>query len=128
MRQFTTTELSRMQATQQSAMQDTCQHLARTTTADSFGLPSETFTAALSYACGFEPVSKDEAMEQTEVPMVDARLRLPLSVESVIASVDRLKLTKRFGISLTPQPVFEIIGQPERGPSGLVYNLRRLTT
>lgn len=128
MRSFTTTELSRMQATQESAMQDTCQHLQRSTVADSFNLPAETFTAMLSYRCGFEPASLDEGMEVTEVAMVDAKLRLPLSVESVITNVDRLKITHRFGVAWAEQPVFEIVGKPERGPSGLVYNLKRLTT
>lgn len=127
MRAFTATELSRMQATQQSAMQDTAQHLQRTTTTDAYNRPVETFTPRLSYSCGFAPNPSQEGMENSQVPMADATLRIPLSVESVIDTDDRLKITHRFGVALAAPETFEIIGQPERGPSGLVYNLKRMT-
>lgn len=128
MRAFSSGELSRLQATQETAMQDECQILDRTApTTDDYGLPEETFTPGSALACGFRPVVKEESMGESQVAMIDAELRLPLSAEGDIASVDRIKITKRFRVTINPQPVYEVVGLPERGPSGLVLNLKLVT-
>jgi hypothetical protein len=128
MRDFTTGELEAMQSTQQVAMQDQAQLLERSSASDDdYGLPVETFTAGTLYDCGLDPSAMDEGMDETEVVMMDAKLRLPLSAQDDLDNVDRIKITKRFGVTLTAQPVYEIVGDPERGPSGLVLNLKLLT-
>lgn len=109
-------------------MQDQCQLLTRSTPSDDdYGLPEETFTAGALYDCGFDPSARDEAMDETEVVMMDAKMRLPLSAQGDFSNVDRWKITKRFGATLSSQPIYKIIGDPERGPSGLVLNLKLVT-
>lgn len=128
MRHFTTTELARMQTAQEGAMQDTVLHFKRqAATPNPYGMADEGFLAEQSYPAGFKPVAKDEGMTETEVPMVDAKLRMTLAVESVIGPYDRLQLTHRFNTELDSKPVFAIVGLPERGPSGLVFNLKLVT-
>lgn len=128
MRHFTATELARMQATQEGAMQDIVLHLKRqVTTPNPYGMIDEGFLAEQSYICGFKPIAKDEGMTETEVPMVDAKLRMALAVESVIGPYDRLQLTHRFNAELDSKPIFSIVGLPERGPSCLIFNLKLVT-
>jgi hypothetical protein len=115
-----------MQGTQESAMMDTCVLLERSTYEDNLGLPVETFTPDSSYSCGFDPDPSTEEMDESEVAMMDAALRLPLEAESDLANVDRIRLTDRFGVAITSVD-YEIIGRPERGPSGLVVKLALVT-
>ena len=128
MRAFTPGELTGLQATQEGAMQDTCQLLRRSSsTVDDFNRPVEVWTVVAAYVCGYEPLQREEGMEETEVGQLDARLRLPLAVESELDSDDRLKITKRFGVTLSAPPTLDIVGLARRGPSGLVLDLRLVT-
>lgn len=109
-------------------MQDTCVLQPRTTgAADNYNLPTETWPDGSSYACGLKPRDRDEAMDAAEVPLVDARLRLPLSAEASLSNVDRIKITRRFGVTLSTPISYEIVGPPRRGPSGLVLDLKQVT-
>lgn len=125
-RDFTSTELSRMQDAQEDAMQDMCVRMEYAQgSQDAHGKPAETWTEGDSLSCGFDPAAKEEAMEGTEVVMTDAVMRLPL--DTTLDNRDRLKVTHRFGEELDTAETFEIIGEAERGPSGLVLNLRKVT-
>lgn len=130
-RPFTTTELARMQGTQESAMQDALVHLVYAPGAtNENGMPSPTWVAeAVSGApverpCGVAPKRKGEGMGGTEVPLHDAILRLPLSF--VFTNLDRFKVVKRFNAAITPV-VYAVVGQPERGPSGYVLMVQVVT-
>lgn len=127
MRAFTAGELSRMQRTQNAAMMDTVQHLQRIAVVDRYNLDSETFTPGPSYPGGFDPDPSTEGMEASQVAQAEVKLRMPLSVDGVIANADRLRITHRFGVALDTPQDFEVVGLPERGPSGLVFNLKRVT-
>lgn len=112
-------------------MQDTCQILARGTAEDEYNLPVESWSILATYDCGFDPdISRygmQEAMDETEVSTVNAALRLPLEAEDQALNTYRIQITHRFGVALSEQPVYEIVGDPERGPSGLVLKLKVLT-
>jgi hypothetical protein len=128
MRDFTTDELSRMQTAQQNAMQDTCVILTRTAgAADAYGYPAETWSAATTTACGIDEHAQDEAMGDGEVVMVDAVIRLPIALDGTFDGSDRVQVTHRFGVALDAAVTYEIMGNPERGPSGLVLNLQKVT-
>jgi hypothetical protein len=116
-----------MRGTQDSAMMDTCQRLPYAAgAADAYGNPgSSSWSAGATLSCGFKPFSRKEEMDGTQVVIVDAEMRLPIA--TVLDNRDRLKLTKRHGATISPQPVYEIIGEAERGPSGLVLRLRLVT-
>ena len=128
MRTFTEDELERMQDTQEGAMQDTCQILTYDpSSTDDYGMPVEVWTLGDVVACGFDPSAREEINFGTEVAMTDAVLRLPIDTD--ITNHDRIKMLRRYDDDLeeTDQEKYEILGNPERGPSGLVLNLRRIT-
>ena len=126
MRAFTNSELSAMRQTQTSAMMDTCVVLIHGSGAiDAYGNPSAGYSEGSPVRCGYHPGSSREVQQGNETVLVDATLRLP--VGTVINSRDRVRLTHRFGEVLATPLLFDVMGQPAQGPSGLLVNLRRVT-
>lgn len=88
-------------------------------------------TAAYTYtanpvACGFAPMPSGEAGgDAPQVTMTDAVLRLALT--ETVTGDSRIKLTKRFGTTLTTPEYYAVIGEPKRGHTLFVCKLRRLT-
>jgi hypothetical protein len=134
MRAITPAELDRMAEVQASAMMDACELLRRSEGApDAYGLPSVTYTVIATSACGLEhsqikagASSESGGTERlgTQVPTEMRLLRLPKDAE--VAHVDRIRLTKRLGFSITPV-VYEIVGTPQLGPSGLLATVQKVT-
>lgn len=122
MRAFTAIELSRMQAAQESSMQDECRIGEYRSTADGYGNPSAEYVYGERVACGLELISPDEQQGTGEVPVIDARLRL--AYDTSLDPRDRIEVISRYGTELDDALVFEIVGPPKRGPSGLVLDLR----
>lgn len=122
MRVFTPTELSRLQAAQESAMQDTCTIQVYSSMLDAYGNPKPVHRDAYESECGLEHLDPVEVQATGAVPIIDAKLRLPLDTELDVR--DRIKITHRFGVELLTPQIFEIAGPPERGPSGLVLSLK----
>ncbi len=122
MRKFTADELERMRDTQDAAMQDLAWVLRYSSMTDGYGLPEGVYARAFEVVCGLELVDPAEMQGTGEVPVIDARLRLP--IETVVDERDRIEVTERYGEVLGTSQVFEIEGPVERGPSGLVLKLR----
>jgi len=124
MRVLTNNELTRMQETQNGAMQDTCIILDYSSVSNDWGNPTQSYilrTSAIS--CGFEPVKTSETHGSGEVPLFDARLRLPIN--TTIDAIDRIRITHRYGVSIDNQD-YSIVGPVKRGPSGLVLNIKKI--
>ncbi len=125
---FTIGELDQMQATQEAAMMDSCVLLKRSDGAsDGYGYPGALWTESAPLSCGLDVgarliASGGEAMGQTQAPLSDARLRLPIGTD--ITQIDRLKVTHRFGVVLASPVMYSVIGVRKQGPSGLVLDLR----
>lgn len=126
MNAFSTTELSRMQAHQTASMMDRGRVLVYAATDDDYGTGAgaATYTAQASTVCGWKPTAK-EVLHNGQVAITDGKLRLPFG--TVVSNLDRFELTHRHGVALALAETYEILGQPERGPSGLVLNLRMVT-
>jgi hypothetical protein len=125
MRVFTADELTRMQAAQEAAMQDTCYLLVYSTLrVDDYGNPIPSYERSTGYplACGFKPVSPGEQHGSGEVGTQGAEVRLPLDTD--VTNVDRLELVSRFGTELDPHLFYEVAGPIAPGPSGLVASCR----
>jgi hypothetical protein len=123
---FSPAELAAMRATQSGAMMDTCLIMRYISgVKDEGNVPVNAWRTGESVACGFNPAGGREVMEQTQVAIADAQVRLPIS--TTLDSRDRIKITHRFGEQINQQPTYEVIGLPERGPSGLLLNLRLVT-
>jgi microcompartment protein CcmK/EutM len=121
-------ELAGMQGTQVDAMPDTCQILRQEEVGvDPYGYPLKEYVVIYTGACGLDASDSEEVMEDTQVAVVDAKVRLPLSVQDDFDNLDRIRITHRFDVELDEPQVFSVIGDPERGPSGLVLELRLIT-
>ena len=104
-------------------MLDTCHLLAYSTTADDFGEMVPFWTEMeTNIACGLE---QGQGSERTRGDMTtltwDATMRLPIDTELDVR--DRLKVTKRFGVDITPIE-YGIVGPIQRGPSGIRLRLQ----
>lgn len=122
-------ELSRMRDASESAMFDFCiisRYLPDAV--DEFNIPADNWEDDEEETiCGFKIAQKKEAMDETEVVMIDAVLRLPHDTE--FGRRDRVRLTYRLGefILRADQEIFRIVGQPVHGHSAIVLNLVRDT-
>jgi len=110
-----------MQTEQATSSNDTCKVLAYSSSTDAYGNPSPTYTAGSAIACGVKYIKPGEVQGTGEVPVIHARVRLPL--DTTITEEDRVQVTKRYGTAITAQ-TFDVVGPVERGPSALVVNLR----
>lgn len=129
---FSTGELEALRDTQTGAMLDACQIFDQVEGAsDAWGRPEVTYAAResggepIEFACGYNPHASREALTPTDVPRADAALRLPIG--TTIDATARVKITTRDGEALATPPIYEIVGRPERGRSGLVLALRLVT-
>lgn len=127
MRPATLVQLSRMQDHAEESMWDTCQVQEYNGLAtDDYGHPSPNYYLRWPViACGYSASARKEIMAGTQVVLTDAVARLPIA--TTLDNRDRIKVTHRHGVALDPQPVYEIIGEPARGPSALVLYLRLVT-
>ena len=123
MRNFTSTELERMQGTQEEGMMDICDLLEHVETdrKDEYGKPVEQWVARSGLACGLDLRSSGE-VRNAEADLWDVRLRLPIDTE--VSRVDRVVITHRFGALLGEPMLFQVEGEALRGPSGLVLKLK----
>lgn len=120
---LTELQMSRMQGTQEEHMMDTG-HIMRFVEGgakDAHNVTRPIWFKEPATQCGFSFVNQtDEVLGRSDVPTVDAKLRLPK--DTVIAKWDRFRLTHRLG-NLVDTQEFEIKGEPRLGPSGQVVDL-----
>lgn len=117
-------ELARLQAAQVSSLMDTCVLMQYTTIGETtYGTPVERWLDCGSYPCGFRPTVRRELLGQSEVPEAEAELRL--SINTAVEHVERIRLTHRYHVAITPEE-YDVVGEPKRGPSGLVLLLKKV--
>jgi len=125
MTSFSTLELTAMQETQDSAMMDLCDLLTlfQTDRVDEYGHPVMEWITREKVICGLDMRESGE-VRNAEANLWDARLRLPIN--TLIGRVDRVVITQRFGVMLDTPLLYQVEGEAERGPSGLVLRLRNV--
>jgi hypothetical protein len=128
-------QISVMRSVYDGMMQDTCSIYTRSNTLSSSGQPVASWALLASgVECGFEfspykfrsrEITSTGGGEETSEILV--RCRLPISYYSSIDQNDRIVLTDRFDDGDYPAPeTYEIQGFLERGPAGLIVNLKRV--
>jgi hypothetical protein len=73
-------------------------------------------------SCGVDHKTATESLNG-EVVGTEVILRLP--IETQICQVDRVRITHRHGL-LVAEDDYELLGQPMRGPSGLVVRVKKV--
>ena len=126
-------QLSVMRSSYGDLMHDTCDIHTRSNVQDDSGQPVASWTVfATGVSCGFEfsPFkfrSREIVGGGEETSEILVRCRVPLEYYDDIDQSDRIVLTDRFGDADYPAPeTYEIQGFPERGPAGLIVNLKRI--
>ena len=108
------------------SMQDTCVLFTLDAgSANRYGKASESESAGSEMQCGFSWMNSDEAKGNTEVSEADAEIRLPLTAS--LDNLDRIRVTKLQGTALGTPYVFEVIGEPQRGPTAFVLECKLAT-
>lgn len=123
---FTAAELAGMRSANTAHMMDTCYVQTYSRTFNSFNEPVEAWAdAASATACGLDmrPGREGHGEDKTTLEY-DATIRLPIT--TTVDAKDRIKITKRFGETLSAALVFRIEGPVQRGPSGIRLLLRRV--
>jgi len=125
-RAFTDDELTGLQAAQTAHMMDKGTLDPYTDAgADAFGNPNPSWPTGSVVWCGYREEKPDEVQDESNVPIFDATIRF--DIDTVIDTRDRFTLTHRHGVALTTAITHEFVGQPQRGPSGLVARLKVVT-
>jgi len=128
---FTASELAALRACQTAFMDDACQVGTYTPTQDTIGAMIDGAAAyAAEIACGLEMTSGNAERDEYRtadgtIVNADAKLRLPHG--TTIAETNVVKITKRQGTAIAAV-VYEILGKPAVGPSGIVCYLRQVST
>lgn len=125
MNSLTATELSRMRDSAETSMFDRCV-IGRwlPDEVDEFNRPKKNWQDEDEFTeCGFKIVRNKEAMDDAEIVMVDAELRLPF--DTIIDRRDRIRLTHRLGEFLLAerQPTYRIVGEPMHGHGAIKVSL-----
>lgn len=128
MRPVSTGEMARMAGVQESAMLSRVEILEGIETGtDAWNKKTVMHQLKATSVCGFDTTNTQEVMDTAEVVTIDAVARLPLALDGTVVNTDRIRLVELWG-SEVPTPLsYEIVGQPERGPSALVLNLKLVT-
>ena len=127
---FTAAELTGMRDVQESFMADACQIGTVTNSQNDMGeIVPGTPSYAAETVCGLQMTGGLQSAERRTsdgtIVSADATLRLPH--DAVITDTSVVKITKRFGEAITPM-VYEVMGVPAVGPSGIVCYLLAVTT
>ena len=122
---FSTEELTNFRSTQTNHMMDTVVRQVYSATSNSYNEDVVTYTDQTAIDCGLDMRPGSERHTQSYTALeYDATMRLPIT--TTINARDRLKVTKRFGETLSTALVFEIVGPVQRGPSGIRLLLKRV--
>lgn len=122
---FSTAELDDLQSVQEYHMQDSCIIMKPVgETSDNFGQLTILYQDSDELFCGLKENTGKEARSPIVTEMQDGELRLPIGTD--VGEHYQVRITKRFGVALSPEKYFEITGIYHRGPSGLVVGIRQI--
>lgn len=120
MNALTSGMVGRLQEIQEGHMMDSCKILAYSATEDEYNQKVPAFTAGTEIICGVNFTRSREIQQEAEVIKTDGVIRLP--IDTAVTGRDRIRITKRFGVAVD-EVDYEIIGDPRRGPSGLLADV-----
>ena len=126
MNPLSTSELELMETHQLASLFDECVRLAYVPgEKDPYGKPIPAWTEAETLPCGWSATTRRKVMAGAQVVVTDGQLRLPAG--TTISAQDRWRVTHRYGQALVSPPVYDSLGEPARGPSGILLDLRLVT-
>jgi hypothetical protein len=120
-----TNEYSEIRAAASASMRDTCQIGSASATTDN-DPANVTWTYATAIACGLKVTTKSEVIENgSQATVTHAELRLPWGTS--VGTGNRVKMITQAGATLSPSPVYAVIGEPYHHIGNVRVNLTLLT-
>ena len=120
---LTSDDLTVMRAAQVEAMLDTCVVLeCLPGDDDGYGVHRDMWVTKYNSSCGYQPAGPREVMGTTQVAILPAQVRLPLTL--TIDPAYRIQITHRLGEVLTVPETYAVQGAPQRGPSAQIVTLQ----
>jgi len=119
-------QLSHFRERQAVSLMDTCHRLVYSRTYNDYNEPVEIWTESnTDIPCGLDMRPGEErGRDKDTIVSYDATLRVSLTTAFV--EKDKVKITKRFGESITAIE-FEINSPAQRGPSGIRFLLKKIS-
>jgi len=117
------TDLADMRAVTEESMLDTCQILERLPgDEDGYSSRLDDWRVVETTVCGYRPERSREVMGTTQVTILPAQVRLPLSVD--VDTANRVRITKRLGETLAAPEYYTVLGEAQRGPTAQTVSLQ----
>jgi hypothetical protein len=130
---FSDDTLHAFRALHKTAMMDECELLVHLPGGkDRYNMPEpDDYTPKVTLPCSFKPLRSDEALPETDVPMLDGTIAFDRTVEEeygiTITNLHRLRLTKFHGDELLQPELYDIAGQIQRDNLAIVAPVKRNT-
>jgi len=130
---FTDGTIDQLRALHQTAMMDECELLKYTPGGpDPYGMPEpDNYTYLAILPCSYRPIRPGEALQGTDVPLLDALVSFDSTVEAVydisLDDLDRIKITRLHGDLLAEPMVFEVVGALKRDNVAVIATLKKVT-
>lgn len=119
-----TNEYTEMRTAATAAMRDTCK--IGTASASSDNDPANvTWTYGDAIACGLKVSTRSEVDNGSQATVTDATLRLPWGTS--VNTGSRIKMITQAGATLSPSPVYAVVGAPYQHIANVQVKLTLLT-
>ena len=124
---FSTSERAALQAAQVNHMPHTAEILNRLEgSQDDYGQGVVTWASLGAFPIGLAMTPGREVQVGAETVLVDAKARLPIETRGLITQGDQIKVTHWYGEEEADPTVWQVVGLPGAGPSGVVLMLKRV--
>lgn len=117
-------ELVMLRADAESEMLDTCKIGTKVAGGSAVEPSKGKYAYGDAISCGFDSSPSSEAQDGSQRTLTDGEIRLPIGTS--VSSVNAIQVTHRQGAELGTAEVFEVVGEPRRGMTALVAQVKRL--
>ena len=107
-----------------SAKPDTCTIGTRAALGGTTPEPTAAWTYGSAIRCVYEQTGSVEVLDDTQAALTDVVFKLPLG--TTVARANRIKLTKRDGVTLGTAITCEVVGMPFTGMGEITVRARQI--
>ena len=119
-----TNEYADIRTAAETAMRDTCKIGSASASTDN-DPGNVTWTYGDAIACGLKVTTRSEVDDGSQATVTDAELRLPWNTS--IGTESRVQIITQAGVTLSPSPVYAVIGEPFQHVGNVRVKLSLLT-
>lgn len=119
-------QIAHFRERQAASLMDTCHRLVHSYTTNDTNEQIDSYAESnTDIPCGLEQLTGSEIRRDKDIIVsYDAKIRLLITQTFEVG--DRVKITKRFGETLSTAIIYDIVSPAQRGPSGIRYLLKKV--